>query len=191
MQFPKTRRKIEEAEYFLGQMEEGAHKALLHGGAEEHDMKVFRFNLSAFLSAGMSVRKDVLRKESKKVFLAVHPTWEARLPPEDRPVWDAMKTRRGDEVHMAHLELARDTVLIPITEARGYAHWPPSASQVAAITATVAGFADGGEWPKVGVLAPQFVNDDGSRADVFDECRRYLTLLKQLLEACERFTPGR
>jgi hypothetical protein len=64
-------------------------------------MKVFRFYLSAFLSAGMSVRKDVLRKESKKVFLGVHPTWEAGLPPEDRRVWHVMETRRGDEVDMA------------------------------------------------------------------------------------------
>lgn len=89
------------------------------------------------------------------------------------------------------LELARDTALIPITEARGYAHWLPSASQVAAITAMAGGFADGGDWPKVGVLAPQFVEPDGIRVDVFSECRKYLVLLKELLDACERFTATR
>jgi hypothetical protein len=110
-------------------------------------MKVFRFYLSAFLSAGMSVRKDVLRKESKKVFLGVHPTWEAGLPPE---IAACGMSWRHDEAMKStwRLELARDTALIPITEARGYAHWLPSASQVAAITAMAGGFADGETGPR-------------------------------------------
>jgi hypothetical protein len=48
-----------------------------------------------------------------------------------------------------------------------------------------------GDWPKVGVLAPQFVEPDGIRVDVFSECRKYLVLLKELLDACERFTATR
>lgn len=83
MEFPKTRHKIEEAEFFLGLMEEHAHTTLVRDDGSEWALKVFRFYLSAFLSAAMSVRQNVLPKESKKVFKNAYPIWERRLLPED------------------------------------------------------------------------------------------------------------
>jgi hypothetical protein len=190
VQYPNTRRKIEEAETHLGLMEEHAHKALLHGGNEAHAMEVFRRHLSAFLAAGMSVRQNVLPKEAKKIFRAEYPKWEGGLSTEDAALWEAMRERRNRAVHTGDLELKRGTALIPVTETRGYVHWRPSASQVAAIAAMAGGFADGGDWPKVGVLAPKFVNPDGTCSDVFSDCRKYLVLLKGLLAACEQVTPA-
>lgn len=98
-----------------------------------------------------------------------------------------MKDRRDEEVHVAEMNLSRDTALIPVTEARGRAHWPPATPQIAAVVAA----SEAGEWPKVGVLAPVFVNAGGTRTDVFAECRRYLALLRALLNECKQFTPVR
>lgn len=177
-------------------MDKHAHTALLHGGAR--DLEVFRFYLSAFLSAAMSVRDSVLRKEfmsqvarpkveARKAF-AVCSEWEGTLSPEDATVWGSMKHRRDDEVHVADMDLKRGTALIPVDEALGHLLRSPLPPQIVTMPTSSS---EEGEWPKVAALAPTFVNADGTHTDVFSECRRYLVLLRALLSACEQSPPAR
>jgi hypothetical protein len=88
-------KKLREASFFLEQMIE--QQSMAFGDREKFD-----FYLSAFLSAGMSVRGAFHIKQDRKRNEAVRKwkdDWEAQLTPEERCLWDFMHTNRIDEVH--------------------------------------------------------------------------------------------
>jgi hypothetical protein len=182
VEFPKARHKIEEAEFFFVQLDRHAQRAVLEDDRSFWDLRVFRFYLSAFLGAGMSVRQDVLRSEHKGTYLAAYPTWEAGLSPDDRRVWDSMKDRRDEEVHLANIKVLREIALMPLADT-----WWRRAGRAPFADVTPA---ERDAPVQIGALRPKFVNPDGSETDVFDECRTYLGLLRGLLAACEQHTPA-
>src|SRR6516165_7648517 len=76
-------KKLREARFFLNHMIEQERMA--------GDEKPFDFYLSAFLSAGMSVRDAFHVEQDRKRNKAVKEwkkAWEARLTPEQRCLWD-------------------------------------------------------------------------------------------------------
>jgi hypothetical protein len=86
-------KKLREAKFFLEKM---IHHERLASNAKEP----FEFYLSAFLSAGMSVRDAFQVRQDRKRNEAVKKwkrDWEAHLTPKD--VWDFMRKDRNHEVH--------------------------------------------------------------------------------------------
>lgn len=185
MEFPRTRHKIEEVEFYFGHMEEHAQRAVFQEDGSFWDLTKFRFYLSAFLAAGMSVRDSVLRKEQKQAYLAAYPTWEAGLSADDRRVWDAMKDRRDEEVHLATMKVLREVALMPLEDARWRKNLPLGARARPMMGALLG---EGEASIRIGVLAPVWETPDGGRTDVLSECRTYLGLLRGLLAACEQVT---
>jgi len=94
MNIKNAKKKLREARFFLNYMIEQERKA----GDEE----LFDFYLSAFLSAGMSVRdafhveQDRNRNNAIKAWKKV---WEVRLTPEEKRLYDFMREDRKHEVH--------------------------------------------------------------------------------------------
>jgi hypothetical protein len=88
---PKTRRKLRETRFFMGKLMQEAHTTNL-------DKEDFEFLLSAFLTAGRSVR-DVLEKEYPP-YRAWYPTWKkTKLRSEESQLFKFMQKQRNIEVH--------------------------------------------------------------------------------------------
>ena len=94
MNIKNAEKKLREARFFLNHMIEQERMA--------GDEKPFDFYLSAFLSAGMSVRDAFHVEQDRKRNKAVKEwkkAWEARLTPEQRRLLDFMRKDRTHEVH--------------------------------------------------------------------------------------------
>jgi hypothetical protein len=81
------------------------------------DKEKFDFYLSGFLSAGMSVRGAFHIKQDRKRNEAVRKwkdDWEAQLTPEERCLWDFMRTNRNHEVHGSSLSHTMKTEEIKV-----------------------------------------------------------------------------
>src|SRR5215831_2871756 len=91
-------KKLREARYFLGELRGRENRAF--GDREPYD-----FLLSAFLSAGMSVRELIQRAQNRSQNPAIKgwkAKWERRLKlkPEDWDLYDYMREDRRHEVHL-------------------------------------------------------------------------------------------
>ncbi len=172
MDIPMTRRKLEEAKFFLGHMERMTRRT--HANWDE-----FGHYLSAFVGAARSVRW-VLQAESKDLYNRVCPTWEQWQTPDDRALLRFMNERRLDEVKRTGADVTRDITLISVTDLpHGWGdhgiRWfgPPDVPP-----------------PKVGIPAPRFpIEGGGASLDVVPTCRKYMRLLETLVRACEREGP--
>jgi hypothetical protein len=99
-------KKLREARFFLEKMVEREQKAF--GDHEEFD-----FYLSAFLSAGRSVRYR-LHYEQVDVYLTFYDAWEKVLPSNEQRLIKFMADDRSFEVHESGSRRAEHEVHIPV-----------------------------------------------------------------------------
>lgn len=89
---PRTRKKLREARFFLGELRRRS--AL----ATAPDTEEFHYYLSAFLSAGRSVTFFV-QKEDKSTYDSVEPIWRSTFSAEDQELYRFMNRQRVAELH--------------------------------------------------------------------------------------------
>jgi len=162
---PHTRRKLREARFFFDRLRDRASDLRL-------DADEVGFYLSAFLSAARSVTL-VLQVEEKEFYDAWYDSWLANLSPADQGVFKFMNAQRVLEVHLTGADVTSTMEFRPVTQVErgtggqpGYkVYWsgPPGTPP-----------------PEIGLPVHQFrVGDD--LVDVGGACRRYLSILEQLV----------
>jgi hypothetical protein len=161
-----TEKKLRETRFFLNKMIEHERMAF-------DDKEPFEFYLSAFLSAGMSVRGAFHVKQDRKLNEAVKrwkEAWEAKLMPEERCLWDFMRTDRNHEVHGGG---SSHTVG---TEKRELG---PGEHKLASGTHTVFGLPN---WPPAIIRTPAYYfTIEGTERKVAEACGEYLELLGRMV----------
>jgi hypothetical protein len=165
MNIKNAKKKLREVRFFLNHMIEQERKA----GDEEP----FDFYLSAFLSAGMSVRdafhieQDRNRNNAIKAWKKV---WEVRLTPEEKRLYDFMREDRKHEVHRSGSSCKAGT------ENRELG---PGTHSFASGTMTLAG-PPGVPLAFIPVRAYSFTIA-GTERQVTEACSEYLTLLERMV----------
>ena len=159
-------KKLREARFFLDKMIEHEHLAF-------NDKEPFDFYLSAFLSAGMSIRGAFHVKQDRKRNEPIKKWkegWEARLTPEERCLWDFMRTDRNVEVH------GSGSSRVVRTEDRELG---PGVHKLASGTHIVAGLPD---WSPAIIKTPAWdFTIAGTERKATAACGEYLALLKRMV----------
>ncbi|HWC16392.1 MAG TPA: hypothetical protein VG498_05235 [Terriglobales bacterium] len=160
-----TEKKLQEAHFFLQKMTE--HERMAFENKEQFDAY-----LSAFLTAGMSVRgafhvrQDRKRNEQVKRWKE---DWEARLTPNEERLYNFMHTDRNHEVHGGG---SSRTVR---TENRELG---PGVHKLAGGTHEVSGLPG---W-SVNIPVPAYYfTIDGVERKAVEACGEYLALLRQMV----------
>ena len=136
------------------------------------DKEDFEFLLSAFLTAGRSVR-DVLEKEYPP-YRAWYPTWKKiKLRSEESQLFNFMQKQRNIEVHELGAETKESVEMIPLAHAVGN-------------SPLYAAYADSGA--EIGQKV-YYVEVNGKHEKALDACRRYLDLLLRLVDDFARAFP--
>lgn len=173
-----ARQKLGEAQFFL------QHLIRERGKTTNNDPAAFRYYLSAFLSAGESVRY-ILKDEDKDKCEAC----ETKLNNEEvKDLLDFMKKQRGDAVHRGESDTKVEWEPVPMIDliraadqshpAYGFHYFRPPATL---------GFPTE---PGATAMRPSHYFDFGTtQADVVTTCERYWTTLEALLRAFEQDQP--
>jgi hypothetical protein len=103
---PETERKLREAQFFLGCMQAEERKTV-------REPEVFRFYLSAFLSAGRSVTFR-LQNEVGGRYRPWFDEWLMRQSEDERKFLTFMNDQRRAEVHMLGSETTQQTEMVPL-----------------------------------------------------------------------------
>jgi len=161
-----AKKKLREARFFLSHMIEQERMA----GDEEP----FNFYLSAFLSAGMSVRdafhveQDRNRNNAIKAWKKV---WEVRLTPEEKRLYDFMREDRKHEVHRSGSSRKAGT------ENRELG---PGTHKLASGTMEV--FGPPGVSPLATIQTPAYYfTIAGTERKATEACSKYLALLERMV----------
>jgi hypothetical protein len=162
---PKTQRKLRETKFFMGKLMQEAQTTKL-------DKEDFEFLLSAFLTAGRSVR-DVLRNEHRSYRAWYQPGWKTKLRSEESQLFDFMQKQRNIEVHRLGAETQESIEMIPLAHASGN-------------SPLYAAYADTGA--EIGQKV-YYVKINGKHEKALDVCRRYLDLLLRLVDDFDRAFP--
>ena len=166
-------KKLEEARTFLNEMRDQEQKAF---GSKEP----FDHYLSAFLSAGMSVRgafhvkQDRLRNEAVKKWKEA---WEAQLGPAQKSIYDFMGEDRNFEVH-DHSGSRRGVESKEIKIGLGGSYSDKSGTLTVMGSPGVLLGTDTGAT----ISMPQYSFDTrGAKRRVTEVCAEYLKLLEQMV----------
>lgn len=158
----KVEKKYREAQFFLGKLWE---RARIAGG----DPDELDFWLSAFLSAGRSV-DYWLRHEFPASYPHFFRTWEAALPTDCKDLPAFIHDDRADEVHEGGSQRIESHVSIPFS--RTYKDAGGTVTIVAPI---------GAGPPYIFRPRREYVIN-GMKEDVRLVCKRYLDLLRKLID---------
>jgi hypothetical protein len=165
-------KKLQEARTFLTAMRDQEQRAF-------GDKEPFDHNLSAFLSAGMSLRgafhvkQDRARNEAVKKWKGA---WEARLTPAQKCIYDFMQVDRNCEVHDRGSHRVVGTKEIKVGVGSSYSD--KSGTLTAMGSPSVLLGADTG----VTIYVPQhFFDISGVKRPATEVCAEYLHLLEQMV----------
>jgi hypothetical protein len=161
---PKTQKKLRETKFFMGKLMQEAQTTNL-------DKEDFEFLLSAFLTAGRSVR-DVLKNEHRSYKAWYQSVWKTKLRSEESELFEFMRVQRNIEVHDLGAETQESIEMIPL------AHAANSPLYVA--------YGDTGA--EIGRKVYYF-EIDGKPENALDVCRCYLDLLVRLVDDFDRAFP--
>jgi hypothetical protein len=153
---PRTQKKLRETQFFMS-------KLMQEAGSENLDREDFSFYLSAFLTAGRSVR-DVLKKENSASYTWCR-NWEKALSPGEQRLLRFMQKQRNMEVHELGAKTQDDVSMVPL--AHSHTHSP-----------LLGVFLDEGSWIGQKVY---YVTFNGKKEKAVDVCTRYLDLLVRLV----------
>jgi hypothetical protein len=159
----RVRKKLAEARFFLGHMNEQEGRLL-------GDREPFNFYLSAFLSAGRSVGFCYPERQRK--------AWEkAALSPDEQRLIKFMVEDRDREVHASgsHRTVAQESVPLPM-----------GTSHLDGATIFIAG--PPGMPPTVATKPTYNFAIDGTEGKATEVCAEYLSLLQQMVEEFEGAT---
>jgi hypothetical protein len=174
LDIPRTRRKLEETKFFLRHLEERTRQPTQH---EAHEVDVFGYYLSAFLSAGRSVT-FVLQVEDKAAYDKGSPAWQQALSAKDQELFKYMNLQRREEIHSEGAWIEAGTATISITSIGSL-----GGRSYSTTTQVIFMGAEDGPFPTVAVLAPRFRVSDAETLEAVPACRRYVELLESLVKA--------
>jgi hypothetical protein len=164
-------KKLQEARTFLSKMRDQEQRAF-------GDKEPFDHHLSAFLSAGMSVRGAFHVKQDRARNAAVEKwkkQWEAQLTPEQEWIYNFTRKDRNSEVH----DTGSQRIVEPkqIKVAVGGTYSDKSGTVTAMGSPSVLLGADTG----ITISTPQYFFDMGGvKRRVTEVCAEYLNLLEQM-----------
>ena len=162
---PKTQKKLRETKFFMGKLMQEAQTTNL-------DKEDFEFFLSAFLTAGRSVR-DVLKEEHRSYTAWYQPGWTTKLRSEESQLLEFMRKLRNTEVHDLGAQTQQSIEMIPLAHALGnsplYVAYADSDAEIGR---------------KV-----YYFEIDGKPEKVLGVCRRYQDLLVRLVDDFDRTYP--
>jgi hypothetical protein len=160
-----ARRKIAEAQSFLGKMTEQDGLMISHG---------FDHDLSAFLTAGRSVcyGVEVWRKK-----------WENALTSEENHLYDFMRKNRDDEVHHSGAALTVEKEPVKV----GGGQYSDKSGTIEVFGPTIALDPD---MPNAVVYkTAHYFTINGTKHKATEACAAYLALLKRIVAQCEADHP--
>ena len=164
-------KKLEEARAFLNGMRDQEQRAF-------GDKQPFDHYLSAFLSAGMSVRDAFHAEQDRKRDPAIKKwkeTWEAQLTPQQKSIYEFMRKDRNREVHRSGSRRLIETKQIKVGVGGTYSD-KSGTLNVMGCPSPLLG-ADTGAT----ISMPQYVFDiNGVKRLVTEVCAEYLSLLDQM-----------
>ncbi len=171
-QFPKTHLKLREAKFFLRHLEAEAKRA-------QSDDAVFRYYLSAFLSASRSIT-FFLQVEDKSLYDSSWEPWLRGLEQGEEKLVVNMNAQRVAEVHRGGVELESHVQPIPYYEVdTGSTRDPRYGVHMFGLMGMMGGRA----W--VHVVERTFDLGQGPQ-EVTATCRRYLSLLEDFVNEVEQ-----
>lgn len=164
---PKVSKKLREARFFLGQMEQLGRSTASTRLDHDH----FEFYLSAFLSAARSITDYFERDRKYRVW---YRDWKMSQPEEDRQLINQMTNQRDLEVHEEGANIAHELEDVPLSKIdmsglhAAYAH----------------SFGEPWGEPQVSQKVYYFVLE-GRNVNAIETCNRYADLL---IQAVDEFT---
>jgi len=171
--FPESRRKLDEAQHFLAELERASSR--IPARPEE-----FRHNLSAFLNAARSVTW-VMQKEARDVYERVFGSWSQSLSADDRDLMKFMNEERVKETKREGSQPIREQRKIRAELVPGVTVSGPPAPLVAEKYKKQTGKDIPDELLHAYVIVDDQKYDIGGRKIlVTDACRRYVGLLKDV-----------
>jgi hypothetical protein len=160
-----TQRKLREAKFFYQRLHDLPHP--------NHEQESFRFYLSAFLSAAISVT-DALSFEGKRKYRIWKPKWRKNLTPAENTLEKFVYKLRVDEVHLKGVELAAKLEEIAFNDLLGLQTRSPYIQPQV-------GTPERQPRPvMVGRLSRYFETED-DRAEVLTVCKLYTAYLDKLV----------
>jgi len=173
MNVERVEKKLREARFFLKKMSD-------HERLAFEDKEPFDFYLSAFLSAGMSIRGAFHVRQDRKrneVIRKWKGDWEARLTPKEERLYNFMHTDRNHEVHEGG---SSRTVK---TENRELG---PGVHKLASGTNEVFGLPG---WSSFIPTPAYYFTIDGTERKVTEACGEYVALLERIVTDFKGQTP--
>jgi len=165
-------RKLQEARDFLNRMRDQEQRAF-------GDKQPFDHYLSAFLSAGMSVRtsfhveQDRQRDEAVKEWKEA---WETNLTPEQKLIYEFMREDRNSEVHKSGSRRIIETKHIKVGTGGSYEDKSGTLTVMGSPSVLI------GADTSATISMPQyFFEIAGTKRPVTEVCAEYLALLEQMV----------
>ena len=178
MDFARVHKKIAEAQSFLGKMTEQDGLMLSQD---------FDNYLSAFLTAGMSVRDGFHYRQDRKRNAAIkawREKWESALAPEEKHLYDFMHVNRVAEVHKTGAALAVKKEPVKVGVGGSYSD---KSGTVEVFGPTIALDPD---MPFAVVYkTTHHFTIDGTKHKATEACAAYLALLQRMVAQCEADDP--
>jgi len=166
-----TQKKLGEAKFFLRHLETEAKKP-------NSDREVFRYYLSAFLSASRSITW-FLQKENKPLYDSSYQAWKQRLEERDGKLLEDMNQQRVAEVHKGGVELQSQVQSVPFFDVdRGSNTDPRYGVHFFGLMGMTGGSV------QVEIVERYFDLSQGPE-EVTATCRRYLGLLENFVNEFE------
>ena len=174
-------KKLEEARASLSKMHDQEQRAF-------GDKQPFDHYLSAFLSAGMSVRDAFHVKQDRQRDQAIKnwkEAWEARLTSEQMRIYELMREDRNREVHDSGSRRVVEQKEIRIPVGGSYTDKSGTATVMGSPSVLI------GADTAATISTPQyFFNIDGEKRLVTEVCAEYLSLLEQMAADYKTDTPN-
>jgi hypothetical protein len=159
-----TRKKLDQAEYYLGLMERAA-------GAVPVNAREFEHALSGFLQAGRNLT-FALEAEAKAEKDAWFPGWQAALPESTKLLLKQMNAQRIADVHQGGAVTSSTMTYVPLTSV-------PGIRQSYQLGGS---FGPPGVVPeKAGRVVHHFA-DGATPREVLSRCQDYAVFLRKLVE---------
>jgi hypothetical protein len=177
----RVRKKLEEAQFFLGKMVE--QEPLIVGG------EPFDSYLSAFLNEAMSARNGFQVRQDRRRNAAIKACeqWENNLCPEERPLYDFMREDRVAEHHSpagSSRNVGQESVAFGIGE-----HPLPRGKGTLIVSGIPATLSGDSSPPVTTYRSTYSFTVDGTERRATEACREYLALLHRMVAQFEADQP--
>jgi hypothetical protein len=174
LDFARVHKKIAEAQSFLGKMTEQDGLMISRG---------FDDSLSAFLSAGMSVRDGFHYRQDRPRDIAIkawHAKWKNALTPEEQDLYEFMRVNRNAEVHTTGAALTVENEPVKVGVGGSYSDRSGTVQVFGSPSALL-----GHDNAVITQKRTHYLAIDGTKQKATEVCAAYLALLQRMVAQCE------